>query len=57
MSADRLAYTVSEFCEAARIGRTTLYELIKRGEIRTVRVGGRRMIPADAARALFAAAE
>ena len=47
------AYRVNDFCEAYGIGRTKLYELINDGVIRTVLVGGRRLIPADAAEALL----
>jgi excisionase family DNA binding protein len=49
----RLAYTVTEFCQAARISRSTVYALMSSGKLRTVRVGGRRMVPVESARALF----
>jgi len=42
---DRQAWRVREFCDAVRISRSHLYELMKRGEIRTVTLGGRRLIP------------
>ncbi len=38
------AWRVREFCEAVRISRSHLYVLMKRGEIRTVTLGGRRLI-------------
>jgi excisionase family DNA binding protein len=41
----REAWRVREFCEAVRISRSHLYALMKRGEIRTVLLGGRRLIP------------
>jgi excisionase family DNA binding protein len=41
----RQAWRVREFCEAVRISRSHLYSLMKRGEIRTVTLGGRRLIP------------
>lgn len=41
----RIAWRVGEFCTAVGISRSHLYALIKRGEIRTVSLGGRRLIP------------
>jgi excisionase family DNA binding protein len=51
---DRLAYRVDEFCRVAGLSRSTIYKLMSEGRLRTVRVAGRRLIPADAARALLA---
>lgn len=42
----RLAYRVNDFCVVTGICRTSLYELIRDGKIKTVRVAGRRIIPA-----------
>jgi excisionase family DNA binding protein len=42
-----LAYTVSEACSAARIGRSTLYQLIATGELRALKRGRRTLILAD----------
>ena len=42
---ERHAWRVREFCESVRISRSHFYELMKRGEIRTVTLGGRRLIP------------
>ena len=36
--------TIKEACNAAGMGRTKLYELIKGGEIKTVAVGRRRLV-------------
>jgi len=47
------ALRVNDFSKAYGIGRTTLYALIKAGKIRTVKIGGRRLIPVDAAESLI----
>jgi excisionase family DNA binding protein len=50
---ERRAYRVNEACAAFRISRSTVYKLMKSGALRTVLVGGRRLIPAEAAEALL----
>lgn len=45
---ERLAYTPKEACEALRIGRTKLYELLANGELKAVALGGKTLIPRDA---------
>jgi excisionase family DNA binding protein len=50
---ERLAYRVDDFCRAIGLGRTKVYELIGEGVLRTVIVGGRRLIPREAAEALL----
>ena len=42
---DKLAFSVNEFCEKVGLGRTTFYKLLNDKEIRTVVIGGRRLIP------------
>ena len=42
---EKLAYTVGEASYAIGIGRTKIYEFIKTGELETVKVAGRRLIP------------
>jgi len=41
-------YRVEEAAEALRIGRTVVYELIRCGKLRTVKVGTRRLVPVEA---------
>lgn len=47
------AYRVLDFCKAFGVSRSTVYNLINDGKLRSVRVAGRRLIPADAAEALL----
>jgi excisionase family DNA binding protein len=41
---EKLSYTVNEATEALGIGRTTIYELIKAGELAVVKIGSRTII-------------
>jgi excisionase family DNA binding protein len=50
------AYRVNEFCAAYGLSRTTTYALIGAGKLRSVVVGGRRLIHKDDAEALFSEA-
>jgi excisionase family DNA binding protein len=47
------AYRINDFIAAFGLGRTSTYRLIKDGKLPSVMVGGRRLIPADAAEALL----
>jgi excisionase family DNA binding protein len=47
------AYRINEVPETYGIGRTKVYELINDGTLRTVKVGGRRLILADSLEALI----
>lgn len=49
----RRAYRVQDFCKAFGLSRSTVYLLMAEGKLRSVRVAGRRLIPADAAEALI----
>ena len=50
----KLWYSIKEACQASTLGRTTLYNHMAAGRLRTVRVGGRTIIPAEALHALLA---
>ena len=50
---ERRAYRVNEVIACYRIGRTLIYRLIGQGKLRTVKIGGRRLIPKDAIEALL----
>lgn len=40
----KLSYTVQEFCVATGLGKTSIFEAIKVGELKSVYVAGRRLI-------------
>lgn len=44
ISEDRLLYTPAEAGERLRLGRTTVYELMARGDLPSVRIGASRRI-------------
>lgn len=46
-SEPRRLYSIDGTCHQLSIKRSTLYELIARGEIRTVRIGSRQFVTAD----------
>jgi len=45
---ERLMYSVDETIQTTGLGRTKVYELLATGELPSVKVGRRRMIPAAA---------
>jgi len=52
-----LAYQINPFCRAIGIGRSKFYDLMNEGKIRTVMIGGRRVVPATEAERLLAGGE
>ncbi len=50
---ERLAYTINEFAEAARLSRPTIYRMLKDGELHATRTRGHYRIPVSEARRLF----
>jgi excisionase family DNA binding protein len=48
MKPTRLAYSIYEACGLLSVGRTTLYSAIKKGDLKTCKVGRRTLISADA---------
>ena len=49
---ERISYSVNEAIEATSLGRTSIYELIKSGALKAIRVRGRTVIPAHSLRQL-----
>jgi hypothetical protein len=48
-----LAYTVNDAVKVSCLSRSSLYNLIGEGKLRSIVVAGRRLIPADALRQLL----
>lgn len=44
-AASKLAFRIDEACHALGIGRTSLYELVKTGQIRIIKIAGRSLVP------------
>lgn len=49
----RKAYKVNEVAQALGLGRTTIYKLINRGDLRRIKVGATTLIAADSVEALL----
>ncbi|SDS08594.1 helix-turn-helix domain-containing protein [Actinopolymorpha singaporensis] len=45
---EQLLLTTAEAAERLRIGKSTLYDLIRSRRLRTVKIGKRRLVPVDA---------
>jgi excisionase family DNA binding protein len=54
---ERLNVSVKEATQIIGIGRSRLYQIINAGELRTIRIGKRRLVPVDAIRDFVARAE
>ena len=52
----KLSYNVAEVCKATGLGRSTIFELIGRGELPSFMCCGRRLVLADELRGFLAAA-
>jgi excisionase family DNA binding protein len=48
------AFTISGFCTWASVGRTLVYELIKDGQLKAIKLGGKTLISKSDARAWLA---
>ena len=46
-NASDFVYTVTEAAQQLKIGRTTMYELVMSGQIRSVTIGRSRRVPAS----------
>jgi excisionase family DNA binding protein len=49
----KLAYSISEACQATSLARSTIYNRIADGSLSVVKVGGRTLVPAAALDALI----
>lgn len=47
---DALLHDMEEAAAALSVSRRTAYELVKRGELKTVLIGRRRLVPTEALR-------
>jgi excisionase family DNA binding protein len=47
MKTTRLAYSISEACGLLSVGRTTLYSAIKKGDLKTCKVGRRTLVTVE----------
>ncbi len=48
-----IALRINDAARVAGLGRTSLYELIKQGRLRTIKIAGRRLVPIAALRELI----
>ena len=52
-ASERLAYSIDETARLLGVSRTTVNVLIRRGELRSVKLGWRRVVPASEIRRLL----
>ena len=50
---EKLGYSVEDAAPILGVGRTTIFELIATGRLENVKIGRRRIIPADALQRLL----
>ena len=50
---EKLAYQINEAVRVSGLSRTTIYELMKAGRLKTILVAGRRLVPAANLKALL----
>lgn len=50
---DNLSLTVADACQTTGLGKTYLYELIRDGRVKSVKLGRRRLITTASLRALI----
>jgi excisionase family DNA binding protein len=53
----RRAYSVRETARTTNLSYATIYRLIGKGQLKTVKIGGRRLIPVEAIDALLGGAQ
>jgi excisionase family DNA binding protein len=46
-AAGKRAYRIDEACHCLGIGRTSLYALVKSGELKLIKIAGRSLVPAS----------
>lgn len=51
----KIAYSVDQAARALSIGRTKVFELLKAGQLRSIKIGSRTIIPAEGLQAMLAA--
>lgn len=50
---DRKAYKLNEVAQTLGLGRTTIYKLLREGELRKIKIGATTLIPAESLDALL----
>jgi len=41
----KMAYRIREACQCLGIGKTSLYELVKAGDLKLIKIAGRTLVP------------
>ena len=41
----KMAYRIREACQCLGIGKTSLYELVKSGDLKLIKIAGRTLVP------------